>query len=146
MEIQHSPGDKYMQGDPYMKYIILTLFTIILLGCETQNSEPMKGQPVKLKADAYTEMCIREPESPLCTNDVGVTHATDLNERLCKICAQDSSYSFCKYNQHCTNYTYTPKAEPEPEKSEPMQGEPVRIRAQAYEDLCKREPESVLCN
>jgi len=32
-----------------------------------------------------------------------------------------------------------------PETSSPMEGEPVRLRAEAYDEMCEREPQSILC-
>lgn len=38
-----------------------------------------------------------------------------------------------------------PEPEVEEEKNRAMQGVPVNIRAKAYEEMCERTPESVLC-
>jgi len=136
-----------MLGGDIMKHLLALFFIFTLLGCETPPQEAMKGEKISGQMSAYTKMCERDPESPLCTADeIGVTNATDLNQRLCQICAQDDSYSFCKHNKHCADYTYKPQIKPEPQQGESMQGEKVRLRAQAYRELCNREPDSVLCD
>ena len=38
-----------------------------------------------------------------------------------------------------------PEPEAEEKENRAMQGEPVNIRARAYEEMCERTPESVLC-
>ena len=54
-----------------MKYFLIIIFTL-LVGCEDKISEtkgPIQGVEVEVRADAYEEMCAREPQSPLCVNE-----------------------------------------------------------------------------
>lgn len=137
-----------------MKLLFITLLSVFLLGCESNPGKTMQGKPVRLKADAYAEMCIREPDSVLCPHDeFFVTNSKSLNQQWCDICAKDSSYSWCIYFPECVTEqkpartTNTMQSvEPQAPQGETMQGKAIRLRAQAYEDLCARTPESVLCN
>ena len=133
-------------------HIIVVLLGLVLIGCESQpaNTGPMQGIPVEGQMEAYTKMCLRDPASILCPRDeFFVTNSADLNAQWCKMCSIDSSYSWCKHFKECiveqkpTRTTNTmPSVEP---RGETMQGRAVRVRAQAYEDLCTRTPESILC-
>lgn len=135
------------------KIITLLLVSVFLVGCETPEREAMQGVPVSGQMEAYIKMCVRDPSSPLCPEDrLGITNS-ELNERWCRMCAEDSSYDWCRYFPECvtketvsrtvnTMKSIVPKQE---KQGEAMRGEPVRIRAQAFSDLCARDPNSVLC-
>lgn len=127
-----------------MKYFASLIITFLIAGCAPSDKNPMQGEEVNLKADAYVEMCIRDPNSPLCpSEEIQVTNSSNLNEQWCNICKIDNSYSWCNNFPTCV-----PEKELIIEKNHtnnPMKGETVRIRAQAYEDLCARTPDSVLC-
>lgn len=122
------------------------IFLVALVGCNTAHSNPMQGSAVEGQVEAYTKMCLREPASVLCPHDdFFVTNSDTLNQQWCDLCAKDSSYSWCKHFPDCV--TVAPVIQPQEEVAgETMQGKAVRLRAQAYEDLCKRTPTSVLCS
>ena len=127
-------------------YLIASKVSIILLllGCTSSTQEPMQGTPVSGQMDAYIKMCLREPGSVLCpAEEFFVTNSSSLNQQWCDICKLDSGYSWCKHFPECvtepTPYT------PEEPTGEPMQGRAVNVRAKAYQDLCNRTPDSVLC-
>lgn len=51
-----------------MKYFIITII-LLLSACSNEVPDtkgPIQGQEVNLSAQAYEEMCEREPTSPLC--------------------------------------------------------------------------------
>jgi hypothetical protein len=124
---------------------ILCIIVLGLLGCASQEPNPMQGAPVTLNAPAYEKMCLRDPASVLCPQDeFFVTNSGTLNQQWCDLCAKDSSYSWCKHFPDCVVVVTQAPAEQEV-AGETMQGKAVRIRAQAYEDLCERTPASVLC-
>ena len=135
------------------KFLLLITTVLFLAGCQSDpiNPEPMQGVEVQGQMSAYTRMCMRTPDSVLCPQDeFFATNSKNLNQQWCDLCAKDSSYSWCSYFPECvTNQkpsrstTTMPSSEP---MGETMQGRVVRIRAQAYEDLCNRTPDSVLCN
>jgi hypothetical protein len=132
-----------------MKSIVAVILLAFIAGCAPPAAGPaMQGQPVDVRADAYVKMCVRDPDSPLCPSDeLGVTDSRDLNAQWCRMCSINSSYSWCKYFQECIKKdapTPPPSQTIEP-AGETMQGRAVRIRAQAYEDMCNRTPKSVLC-
>jgi hypothetical protein len=120
------------------------LICLIMTGCATTNKEHMQGTPVTGQMEAYTKMCMRDPGSVLCPQEeFFITNSSTLNEQWCEICRLDSSYSWCRHFPECVA---NPLPQPEPEPTgETMQGTAVKIRAKAYQDLCNRTPESVLC-
>lgn len=133
-----------------MRLLFISILSVFLLACETTPGETMQGVPVQGQVEAYTKMCMRTPESVLCPqDDFFVTNSSSLNQQWCDICAKDSSYSWCVHFPECVTTEQSarstntmPSVEP---KGETMQGKAVRVRAQAYEDLCARTSESVLC-
>lgn len=136
----------------YMKYLIIFLLPLFLIGCDapSKNTGPMEGIPIEGQVEAYTTMCLRTPASVLCPQEeFFVTNSESLNQQWCELCAKDSSYSWCNHFKECvteqkpTQFTNSiPGVAPQ---GETMQGRVVRLRAQAYEDLCTRTPSSVLC-
>jgi hypothetical protein len=136
-----------------MKIKILLLISVFLMsacGNDIQKNheyQAMQGIQVEGQMSAYTRMCMRTPDSVLCPqDDFFVTNSKSLNQQWCDLCAKDSSYSWCSYFPECV---VEQKPSPMPisdPKGETMQGRVVRIRARAYEDMCNRTPDSVLCN
>lgn len=133
-----------------MKQSLIFGMLMLLTACSGQpkQSEPIQGTPVGGQMQAYTEMCEREPESPLCVNDISVTHS-NLNQQWCDLCAQDPALTYCKYlrGQNACDTAVVDNGTPDlPQtRSEAIQGEAVRIRAQAYEEMCRREYNPTLC-
>ena len=118
----------------------------LITGCPSTptNQEPMQGEAIQGQMSAYTKMCLRDPASILCPqDDFFVTNSSALNQQWCDICKLDSSFSWCKHFPECVTEPQVWK-EPEP-SGDTMQGEAVKVRSQAYEDLCAKNPSSILC-
>ena len=110
-----------------MKYLTVILAALLLAACD------LSEQP--------SELPITE---------------TNLNAQWCRLCEKDGSYSYCKYLEGKCGDTQI-KLQPEkpintmdpveiPEtESEAIEGREVRIRAQAFHDMCTREYNELLC-
>ena len=127
-----------------MKQILTLALAFMLVACaQTQDigstSSAMQGVPVNVRADAYIEMCKRDPESVLCPQDVPVTNS-NVEEVMQNVCRDGNSFFWCEPTRS-EPVTGTHVIQP----STKMEGEKVRLRAEAYERMCEENPDSVLC-
>lgn len=49
-----------------MRYLTLLLLFLLTACVTPQESSVMQGEEVDIYVEGYEEMCMREPESPLC--------------------------------------------------------------------------------
>jgi hypothetical protein len=126
-----------------MKQILTLALALVLVACAQQDISPtgsaMQGTPVNLRAEAYVQMCAREPNSVLCPQDISVTNS-NADEVMRQVCQDGNSFFWCD-PVDAQPATGT-RIQRDPSY---MQGEKVRVKAQAYQDMCARNPESVLC-
>lgn len=127
-----------------MKQFLTVALALVLVAC-TQTSDiettssAMQGVPVNVRADAYVQMCTRDPDSVLCPQDVPVTNS-NAEEVMQNICRDGNSFFWCEpVREEPATGTHIVRP---PTK---MEGERARVRAQAYEEMCARNPDSVLC-
>jgi hypothetical protein len=58
-----------------MKIIATLVMALFIVGCVPQNAcigtaeSAMQGEEIRLRAQAYIEMCQRNPQSVLCTTE-----------------------------------------------------------------------------
>jgi hypothetical protein len=130
-----------------MKIIFIGLFTLLLAGCDYGSViDYSQGK----KFSEYVELCTANPENELCSvEELDAQKTSELNARWCEMCEEtNDSYEWCAFLP--CRLALIPGLVPQEipaitETSEPIRGRPIRGTANAYEEMCARNPGSPLC-